>query len=86
MATLEERVQFLETVVGIRWATTHPVEGDLVPENYLPDSRYPLMLSDYQIRLGIAKIEGRVDIVEKATTVSLETDGTTQVLILTTKE
>lgn len=58
--TLEERISFLETVVGIKWATTHPVEADLVPANYLPDDRYPLMLSDYQIRLGIAKVEAKL--------------------------
>lgn len=86
MATLEERVQFLETVVGIRWATAHPVPEDLVPANYLPDSRFPLMLSDYQVRLGIAEIASHVEVIEKDAVVSIEMDGVTPILVLTTKE
>lgn len=61
--TLEERVAFLEQIIGTKFVTqrdTGSLAAELKPENELPTGQYPYILSDYQIRIGIAKIEAKL--------------------------
>lgn len=60
---LEEAVTRLEAAVGMKYASQAPSPSDIGPHNELPSGRYPLMLSDYQLRLQgitpmLAKMEG----------------------------
>jgi hypothetical protein len=51
IAALEEAVTRLEAIVGVKYASVAPSPSDIGPHNELPSGRYPLMLSDYQLRL-----------------------------------
>jgi hypothetical protein len=58
IAELQEAVSRLEAAVGMAYAVKAPTDADLKPENELPSGRYPLLLSDYQIRKhGIAPMQ-----------------------------
>jgi hypothetical protein len=50
IAALEESVTRLEAAVGMQYAVRAPTEADLKPESELPSGRYPLLLSDFEIR------------------------------------
>jgi hypothetical protein len=59
---LEEAVTRLEAIVGVQFATRAPQPSDIGPHNELPSGRYPLMLSDYQLRLqGVGPMVGDID-------------------------
>jgi hypothetical protein len=62
MRALEEKVAFLEQFVGTQFVgkTSAELAAALNPSSTLPGGRYPLFLSDYQIRVGLAGIEGGV--------------------------
>jgi len=52
---LEDRVVVLEQMLGKSFLTRPPAPSDFVPSNELGASgRYPYIISDYQIRLGLA--------------------------------
>lgn len=63
--TETERLEQLEGAVGMKWYDTHPVPADLNPENTLPSGRYPLILSDYQLRLAFASALDQIERLEK---------------------
>jgi hypothetical protein len=59
---LEEAVTRLEAIVGVKYASVAPSPSDIGPHNELPSGRYPLMLSDYQLRLqGVGPMVGDID-------------------------
>ena len=59
--TIEERLARLEEAFGVRFIgmDSSQLAAELKPENLVGD-RYPYWLSDYQIRVGIAKIEAGI--------------------------
>ncbi len=81
MATLEERIAKLEQITG-NWDTPPELSLGQTPIA-LPNGRYNLKESDYQLHVAVDRL---VDTEEKATTISLEINGTEKVLVLTTKE
>lgn len=57
IARLEAQVDSLKAVLGLKFLNRPPQPSDLVPANELqPSGRYPYILSDYQIRLGLAEM------------------------------
>jgi hypothetical protein len=67
MESLEEAVTRLEAGVGMVYAVNAPTDADLKPENELPSGRYPLLLSDYQIRKhGIAPMQADIEALQNA--------------------
>jgi hypothetical protein len=57
--SLKARVDFLERFVGTQYVgkSSGELAAALVPESTLPGGRYPIFLSDYQIRVGLASME-----------------------------
>jgi hypothetical protein len=57
--SLKARVEFLERFVGTQYVgkSSGELAAALVPESTLPGGRYPIFLSDYQIRVGLAGME-----------------------------
>jgi hypothetical protein len=54
--SLAARVGTLERMLGTSFLTRPPARTDFIPENELGSSgRYPYIVSDYQIRLGLAE-------------------------------
>lgn len=65
--TLEQKVEELQTAVtrleGILGAQFYdkPLDPSMLkPENTLPNGRYPYMLSDYQLRLGLQDLDNAI--------------------------
>lgn len=58
MPTIEERLTALEEMVGTKYIgkSSDELAAALVPASTILGGRYPLFLSDYQIRVGIADI------------------------------
>src|SRR5688572_25218630 len=57
IAALEAKVTRLEQMLGTGFLDRAPAQSDLVPANELGASgRYPYILSDYQIRVGLAQL------------------------------
>ncbi len=60
MTALEERLAKAEKIIGLQFVTerdTGSLAAELKPVNQLPTGQYPWILSDYQIRIGIAEID-----------------------------
>lgn len=65
--TIEQQVQELQTAVtrleailGAQFYDNPLDPSMLKPENTLPNGRYPYMLSDYQLRLGLADFDSAI--------------------------
>jgi hypothetical protein len=62
IAELQEAVSRLEAAVGMQYAVRAPTPEDIGPQSELPSGRYPLLLSDYQLRLqGIAPMQADIE-------------------------
>lgn len=62
----DDRTTKLEEIVGLKFVglTSEQLTASLTPENATLGDRFPLFLSDYQIRVGIKKLEDRITALE----------------------
>lgn len=67
IAELQAAVTRLEAAVGMQYAVRAPTPADIGPQSELPSGRYPLLLSDYQLRLqGIAPMQADIEALKAA--------------------
>jgi hypothetical protein len=67
IAELQEAVSRLEAAVGMQYAVRAPTPEDIGPQSELPSGRYPLLLSDYQLRLqGITPMQADIEALKAA--------------------
>lgn len=62
MEKLQEAVRQLQEIVGVQYSgkSSDELAAALVPASALPGGRYPLVLSDYQLHLGVAKVKSDI--------------------------
>lgn len=80
-----ERIALLESMLGIQFLgmTGEQLRAELKPENELPGGKYPLLLSDYQLRVAFAdalaqieQLKAKLAALEARPTGSVQAGGT----------
>ncbi len=62
----EDRLTKLEEILGLKFVgmTSEQLNASLIPNNAIFNGRYPLFLSDFQIRVGIQKLEDEIKLLK----------------------
>ena len=57
--TTEERLDRMEKMLGVKFLgmDSAQLKAELKPENQLDGGRYPYMLSDYQLHVGVDEVK-----------------------------